>query len=131
MAILATVAGALLITQYPEKRARAYNRDKTAFALWSLSIFPQDAVVVSTWPLYTQLAYYQTTRGLRPDVTLVELNRHPRVYVFGLVEGYAQFVAEAIEHRPVMIDIADAALARDFEVNAVNASWFEVKAAEP
>jgi hypothetical protein len=125
-AALAAIAGTLFVTQYPQLRARAYSRAITEFGLWSLSIFPQDAVVVSAWPRYSLMKYYQETRGLRPDVLLIERETQPRYYEFGLVDNYADFVADIIDDRPMMIDIDDLALESGFNVEAVNASWFVV-----
>jgi hypothetical protein len=125
-ATLAGIAGTLLFTQYPQFRARAYSRAITEFGLWSLSIFPQDAVVVSAWPRYSLMRYYQETRGLRPDVLLIEREAQPRYYEFGLVDDYADFVAQMIDDRPMIIDIDDPSLTSEFDIEAVNASWFVV-----
>jgi hypothetical protein len=124
---LTGLAGALLFAQFPQRRARAYSRDVTNFGLWSLSSMPQDAVVVTAWPRYTLMIYYQQTRGLRPDLILIERQTQPRAYEFGIIEDYTDYIAEVIDGRPVLIDIDDPALAETFEVEAVNASWFVVR----
>jgi hypothetical protein len=125
--VLAGLVGALLVTQYPQRRARAYSRDVTNFGLWSLTSMPPDAVVVTDWSRYTLMLYYQKTRGLRPDLTLIERQTQQRAYEFGIIEDYTDYIAEVIDEHPVLIDIDDPALAGRFEVEAVNASWFVVQ----
>lgn len=125
--VLAGLAGALLYSQYPQRRARAYSREVTNFGLWSLTSMPQDAVVVTDWPRYTLMLYYQKTRGLRPDLVLIERQSQQRAYEFGIIEDYTDYIVEVIDERPVLIDIDDPALAGRFEVEAVNASWFVVQ----
>lgn len=129
--VLAGLAGTLLLTQYSDRRARAYSRDVTNFGLWSLSSMPEDAVVITAWPRYTLLTYYQVTRGLRSDVTLIERQSQQRAYEFGIIKDYTDYIADVIDERPVLIDIDDPALAERFEVEAVNASWFVVKQVNP
>jgi hypothetical protein len=94
---------AMFLTELPEQRYKARGTPVTRFVLASFELFPEDAYVCSVWPKHAALLYFQQIKGLRPDLTFVELVHVPRRYPWGMVSSFYDFAEEAVAHRPVVV----------------------------
>jgi hypothetical protein len=129
----ATLIGALLVSQMPGKLARTRVTPVTSTALASLASFPQHTAVLAKWDTFTPLLYFQQTRGLRPDVRLLERSTQWRRYPWGTVNEWLSYIAATVGSRPVIVDALDASLLRHYECRPIGPRWIEVapKPAQP
>ena len=67
------------------------GRPVTDFGMTSFEWFPAGAVVVARWYEFTPLLYFQQTRGLRPDLTIIERSDRPRHYRWGTVADWRRY----------------------------------------
>jgi hypothetical protein len=94
---------AMFLTELPDQRYKARGTPVTRFVHASFELFPENAYVCSVWPKYAALLYFQKIKGLRPDLTFVELVHLPRRYPWGTVSSFYDFAEEAVAHRPVVV----------------------------
>ena len=128
LASAATVllAAGLVWANLPDRLERAKGTPVTDFALASLAQFPTNAVVVAGWEKLPTLLYFQTTRGLRPDVTIIEREDTPLRYAHGTVDGYSKYIDKVISARPVVIDRIEKPIEGKYAVRPINENWSEL-----
>jgi len=85
---------------------------------------PRNALVASDWNKFTVLLYFQKTKGVRPDLTLIERSTHRRYYEHGVVHVWQDYASLRVSARPVVMDEVTAELRRRFTVRALGSEWF-------
>jgi hypothetical protein len=103
LAVAALLCLAMLLVELPQQRYKARGTPVSRFVLASFELFPENAYVCSVWPKHAALLYFQKIKGLRPDLTFVELVHLPRRYPWGTVSSIYDFAEEAVGHRPVVV----------------------------
>jgi hypothetical protein len=122
-AVTAFICTAQLTIHLPARVERHRQRPGTEHALRTMESFPTDAVVICRWKVLTALLFFQTTRHLRPDLTIIERSREARTYPHGRIESYLEFAAANAASRPVVIDALEPAAAERFHARAIGEGW--------
>ncbi len=102
------------------------GRPVREFVETSLEWFPPGAVVVARWYEFTPLLYYQQTRGLRPDVTIVERSDRPRHYKWGMVDDWRRYVLAVARRRTVLVDGVEETLLGSCEFLPLQGGWYRL-----
>ena len=121
------LACGLLLTQMSAKLHRSRVTPVTSSALASLASFPHQATVLAKWDTFTVLLYFQQTRGLRPDLRLLERSTQWRRYAWGTADEWLSYIAATLGARPVIVDAVDVSLVRQYQCRALNMRWIEVR----
>lgn len=123
VAVLFVICILLLGLQFPQRIERAKSYQVTHFALSSFRKFPPNAVVISRWGRFASLLYFQKTRNLRPDCTLIERVNNRRHYEYGIVDSSISYLHSQISLRPIVIDEVSSELRSRFKVTPLDKVW--------
>jgi hypothetical protein len=128
-AVVGTVAilAVLFSAQIPDRFRRARSRGVTRFVEDTFRRMPENAVIICDWAKLTPLLYHQTTRGLRPDCTVIERKSFRRYYGRLVVSDYRSCLEQEVPSRPVAIDEVDEGLRSRYETVPLDGTWFEVR----
>lgn len=120
------LAAGLVWANLPDRLQRAKGTPVTDFALASMAKFPTNALVIAGWEKLPTLLYFQTTRGLRPDVTIIEREDSPLRYAHGTIDGYSKYIDKVIATRPVVIDRIEEPIEGKYAVRPLNENWSQL-----
>ncbi|HUW12801.1 MAG TPA: DUF2723 domain-containing protein [Anaerolineae bacterium] len=126
--VVAAIAllGGLFIWKLPVRVARSRSMQVTEFASSSFEVLPENAVVIAAWRRFAPLLYFQRTRGLRPDLTLIERHEQTRYYAHGAVSGWQDFAASLPPSTPVFIDRIETGSQSVQQVSSIGDTWHQI-----
>ena len=110
----ATVAG-LICSQLPTRLAQKHRAPVTFFVLSSFDVLPRDSIVVARWDKLAPLLYFQKTRGLRRDITIVEP-----------ISDWQRYVYDEDVSSPVIVDMVYGSIEATHQFIPYPHGWYQV-----
>lgn len=115
VAVCILLVGAQLFLQFPARFERSNTIPVTNLIIPALEAFPQDAVVISRWERFTPMLYFQQTRDLRTDVTLVVSDNY-----LAQIDAYYNEMPDS----RILIDNQDRELTEKYRIERFHRRWF-------
>ncbi len=126
------IVALLLAAQVRLRYERSRSTEVTDFANSAFSVLPQQAVALTRWREFTPLLYFQKTRGLRTDVTVVQCAKHPTYLDFEKIESCSRFLESALPARNVYINEGTLGVFRNslgprYHFLPLNEQWYKIE----
>jgi hypothetical protein len=109
--------------QFRDRYREAHSAYAERYVLNAFAVIPDGSIVVARWNEFTALSYMQIVKDKRADLRMLVPARETRLYEYGAVQDYLEYIGEVICESPVVTNKLTDEIEKRYRYALISDEW--------